>query len=271
MPESILNKNLSEIEQIDIDSITANILDGKKRKTGEPLAPKTVETLLRNFRQLVKWCVEGGRMQGNLFVKAYKAPQAAPKMYTEDELRILSTPPKTPAHSNFFDLRNYTIVMFLMETGVRRTSLINIRICDVDLRNNQVQIVRSKNKSVYCVRITNVVANLLQKYIFFRTNGQTDVVETDVLFCDQYQRPITQDGINTILKKYVESRGVKYRGIHAFRHSCATMMVKNGATVAEVAQQTGHKDLRQVEGYVHAVQSMPQDKIDKLSPLARFM
>ncbi len=260
------HKPLMEWTQKDLDKITANILSGKKMKTNEPLADTTRETYLRNLRQFVKWLGQNGYISNELYVRRFKAAQAPPKMYTEDELYILSEQPELISRCSFIEIRNYIMVMVLIETGVRKRSLINIRICDVDTKNNQIQIVKSKNKEVYCVRFSENVSLLLKKYIAIRM--QNGVEETDVLFCDSYQRPLTPSGITNILKKYIENKGVKFKGIHAFRHACATMMVKNGANVADVAQQTGHKDLRQVQGYAHAVVAINQEKFSVYSPLA---
>lgn len=265
VPDEIAEKVPIKWTQKDIDRITANIQNGVNQKNGKALAPKTVETYLRNFRVFVKWSVDNGYMKKNLAVTKYKAPQAAPKVYTDEEIRILLTEPTRI--DSFFEIRNFSMLVTLSETGVRKRSLINIRLCDVDMVNNKITIVRSKNGDVYTVGFTDFTKKWLKKYIDVRTNVDTDILETDVLFCDEYQRQLTESGISSIMKKYVTSKGVKYRGIHAFRHYCATAMVKHGATVAEVALQTGHKDLRQVEGYVHTFKSMPQDKLNKFSPL----
>jgi integrase/recombinase XerD len=270
IPEQTKHKPLNEWTQPDLDEIHVAIQKGKQAKKDKPLAKKTVETYLRNFRQLVTWLTDAERlyMASNLHVKSFRAPQAQPKMYTKEEIYALSQPPKALERMTFTELRNYVMTIVLIETGVRRNSLINIKIEDVDIKQRQIQIAQSKNKNVYMVAITQKTADILQKYLTIRAPYMGDVSEHEKLFCDEYQRPLTLNGISTIMRKYVESRGVKNRGIHSFRHSCATMMKQNGASIAEIAQQTGHKDLRQVDGYVHAVTSLPQDKISRLSPLS---
>ena len=259
-------KPLIEWTQKDLDKISANIISGMKMKKEEPLSDKTKETYLRSLRQFVKWMEENNYVDHGLYVRKYKAAQAPPKMYTEEELYILSEPPQNMNRCSFMEIRNYIMVMVLIETGVRKRSLINIRICDVDTTNNQIQIVKSKNKEVYCVRFSENVSILLKKYIAIRMDRAED--DTGFLFCDSYQRPLTEYGVTNILKKYIENKGVKFRGTHAFRHSLVTCMIKNGANVADVAQQTGHKDLRQVQGYAHAVVAINQEKFSMYSPLA---
>ena len=270
IPEDLKQKPLNEYMQQDLDNITSEIMHAQKLKTGEPVADKSKESYLRNFRQFVKWCVSNGKMLSTLYVRGYRAPQAPPKMYTKEELIQLTRPPLIPSRMRFIDTRDYLIAMVFAETGIRRRSLVNIRICDLQLDENRIQIVQSKNKSVYMVAISDNLVSLIKKYLVIRTNTG-DVIETDKLFCDEHQNELKPDAINDIMRRYAAQRGVKCKGVHAFRHSCATLMVENGATVAEVAQQTGHKDLRQVQGYVHAVTAMKKEKFDKLSPLAGIL
>lgn len=270
IPVSIKNTPLDYWTQYDVDLITNNILEGRKMKTGEQLAPQTRETYLRNLRQFVKWCREKKFISENIIVRKYKAPQAPPKMYTEEEIYKLSRPPELLERLPFTEMRNYVICMVLIETGMRRKSLVNLRICDLDLQHNQIQVATSKNGNVYRVTISNNTVVLLDKYLMFRAPSGGGVQATDVLFCDEFQRPLTPDGLSTIMTKYIKSKGVKCRGLHSFRHTTATLMVKNGATVADVAMQTGHRDLRQVQNYVHAVTAMSLDKFNQFSPLANI-
>lgn len=267
IPTKTYNKNLNEWTQPDIDEVMENILKATN-KVGKKLSDVTKETYLRNFRIFIKWCVEKSYVASNLFVRKYKAPQQPQKMYTESEIYKLAEEPPLMHKLSFYDSRNYTMTRVFIETGIRKKSLLNLRICDLDLDGRSIQIVRSKNKEIYRVTISEDLAELLTRYLSNRIAEDTQ--ETDVPFCDQHQRQLSEFGITNIMKKYVESRGVKWRGIHAFRHSCATMMVKNGATIAEVAQQTGHKDFRQVENYARTVTSMSTEKFDRYSPLANM-
>lgn len=271
VPVEIMETPLAQWTQSDIDTIHVGVQNAKNKKTSNDLAGKSKETYLRNFRLFVHWLVQNKYVNRDLFVKPYKAPQAKPKMYTQEEIVKLMQQPIAINRMDFTDFRNYVMVVILAETGVRRSSLVNIKIEDVDLLHNQIQIVKSKNKNVYSVRISSTVCDLLKQYLGVRMPQGSDVKESDVLFCDEYQRPITPDGLNTIMDKYLKKRGVTPKGIHAFRHSAATMMYQNGASLSEVAQQTGHKDLRQVESYVHTVSALQQDKIEKYSPIARIL
>ncbi len=268
IPASIKRKPLNEWSQDDIDIIMSKIVQGKKINNGAALSPVTKESYLRNFRIFIKWCVGEGFLASNLFVKKYKAPQQPQKIYTEQEIYMLASEPELMHRLSFLEMRNYVMCRVLIETGIRKNSLLNLRICDLALETNTIQISKSKNKSIYTVTISDELSELLDRYLTNRIGE--DTLETDVLFCDQFQRQLSEFGITNIMKKYVESKGVKWRGIHAFRHSCATMMIKNGATVAEVAQQTGHRDIRQVENYARIVTSISQEKFNKFSPLANM-
>jgi integrase/recombinase XerD len=267
IPTSLQRKPLNQWTQTDVDDITQAVLNGKKLNS-EPLSPVSKESYLRNLRILFKWCGEKSYMASNIVVRRYKAPQQPQKIYSEQDLYMLAQPPELMHRLSFLEMRNYVMCMVLIETGVRKNSLLHMRICDLDLPENTIKVTTTKNKHIYCVAISDNLVSLLDRYL---TNRITeDTKETDVLFCDQFQRGLTDFGIINIMKKYVESRGVTWRGVHAFRHSCATMMIRNGATTAEVAMQTGHRDIRQIENYARVVTALKQDKFAAYSPLAHM-
>jgi integrase/recombinase XerD len=268
IPETLQRKPLNQWAQKDIDDITQAILSGKKINSGEPLSPVTKESYLRNLRIFTKWCANKSYIACHIIVRKYRAPQQPQKIYSEQEIYALAQPPELMHRLSFLQMRNYVMCMVLIETGIRKNSLLNIRICDLNLPENSIKITTSKNKHIYCVAISDNLVSLLDRYLANRIT--TDTTETDVLFCDQFQRKLTEYGVINILKKYVVSRGVTWRGVHAFRHSCATMMIKNGATTAEVAMQTGHRDIRQVENYARIVTGLRQDKFAVYSPLANM-
>ena len=267
VPFELYETPLSEWTQVDIQNIVYDIASGTSISTRKPLAKKTIESYLRNFRIFIAWCVATNRMKNGLSVQSYRAPQSQPKMYTDEELRIILTPPAAFKPLTFLELRNYVMCLVLTETGIRKNSLLNLTINDVDLRRSVLTIRTSKNKYVYCTAFSDTTKDYLERYISVRTKDKS-VTKDDYLFTDSYQRQLTEYGIVSILKKYITDKGVQFRGLHAFRHSCATRMAINGATSSEIAQQTGHRDIKQVDNYVHAVTALDKEKFDKYTSLS---
>ena len=61
--------------------------------------------------------------------------------------------------NNEFDytsVRNKLIIELLYSTGIRRSELINLKLCDVDFNQNQIKVLGKRNKERYIPLLTNV-------------------------------------------------------------------------------------------------------------------
>jgi integrase/recombinase XerD len=61
-------------------------------------------------------------------------------------------------------------------------------------------------------------------------------------------RPLHQTTLGRIIKRRMLNHGIEseYFGTHALRHSCATELLRKGASLAEIADFLGHRDIRSV-------------------------
>ncbi len=75
-------------------------------------------------------------------------------------------------------------------------------------------------------------------------------VEPDTLFFNQAGK--SDDGSNTgwVLRQYLQQAGISpARSPHAFRYSCATHMLENGADIRHIADLLGHRKIDTTGGY----------------------
>ena len=74
-----------------------------------------------------------------------KADEAPIKTYTDHELQELLKKPDI-RKCNFSTYRSWVIINFLLSTGIRQNSLINLKIRDVDFDNALVHVNVTKNR-----------------------------------------------------------------------------------------------------------------------------
>lgn len=72
----------------------------------------------------------------------------------------------------------------------------------------------------------------------------------------------------TKFKKYLRRAGLP-GSPHALRHTCAAMMVSNGATLEEVAGVLGHKNLKTTQIYAHLSHEAKERAINRLPRLKK--
>ena len=75
----------------------------------------------------------------------------------------------------------------------------------------------------------------------------------------------TNEQTNIDLKKWVEAAGItKDVTFHVARHTAATLLLNSGASLATVAFQLGHKDVRMTQIYAKITNRSQEEAIDGL-------
>lgn len=164
----------------------------------------------------------------------------------------------------FTGLRDYTIMLLLLETGVRANELIGIDITDIVWSQKVIRIRNTKGGYERFVPIQKQMIDVLKKYIAIRGS-----VETNSLF-------ITQDN-TSLSKKQMQDRirecGVRAKiknvrcSPHTFRHTFAKLSVMNGANAFQLQAILGHSTLEVTKVYVNLFSNEVQEGHSKFSPL----
>lgn len=165
---------LEDTEQC-IDTITEEdvedyILYFKEKGT---VSDTTINTNLRMVRAFLYWCMERRYME-RFPVRMIRADEPIKEPYTADELeRLLKAPNKSTC--SFAEYRNWVIVNFLLGTGCRASTLINLRIEDIDLSASTVLFRHMKARNQIVAPLTRRLGRLLEEYLGYRneTHRQT--------------------------------------------------------------------------------------------------
>lgn len=80
--------------------------------------------------------------------------------------------------------------------------------------------------------------------------------------------PLKETSIANIKNKACKEAGVKQIRIHDFRHSCASLLINNGAKINLVAEYLGHSDIKMtLNTYSHLYDSELNKVVEKLNNL----
>ncbi|MFN3613573.1 MAG: tyrosine-type recombinase/integrase [Rubrimonas sp.] len=138
----------------------------------------------------------------------------------------------------------YTVVVVALSTGARYSEIMNLRWRDIDLKRGVARLEQTKNKERRALPLTHHALTLLQEldaevlpddtaYVFARADGKAPME----------------------LRKHwyraMENAGIDDFRFHDLRHSAASYLAMNGATLAEIAEVLGHKTLQMVKRYAH--------------------
>lgn len=192
-------------------------------------------------------------------VKLPKADKAPIQTYTDEELRKLLKKPnvKTCIFSTY---RSWVIVNFLLSTGIRQNSLVNIKTRDVDFDNRIVYVNTTKNRKPLIIPLNEDIIKILQEYLQYR-GGKPD----DWLFCSVYGEQLTKSSNYHALWDYCHERGIETTGVHRFRHTFAKKWTTMGGSVVVLQKILGHSSLAITEGYLNLLTSDLKSEMDEIN------
>ena len=124
---------------------------------------------------------------------------------------------------NFAQYRDWVFINYLMATGNRLSTIINIKIGDIDFDNNSIILKKTKNRSQQIIPISNSLKIVLVEYLKYRAGANEDY-----LFCTSTGTQLTPNSIKPSIRKYNRARGVSKTSIHLFRHTFAKNWILNG-------------------------------------------
>ncbi|HBH25846.1 MAG TPA: integrase [Rhodospirillaceae bacterium] len=138
----------------------------------------------------------------------------------------------------------YPVVVLALSTGARLNEVLGLRWPQVDVGAGRIVLHDTKNTERRVLPLAGHAREVIREW------GRVRRVDTDLLFPNSLHpdRPIDIRGPwNTALAK----AGIADFRFHDLRHSAASYLAMNGATLAEIAEVLGHKTLQMVKRYAH--------------------
>jgi site-specific recombinase XerD len=230
--------DLSKVAAVDIAKFMQHLTS---RKT--PFRDKTPPTHLRNFFQFL---FKSGRTDVNLAPSvprmAHRRGSALPRYLMRDQVEALLAAAKVDTP---IGRRNYAMVLLLARLGLRAQEVITIQIGDIDWRAGEL-LVRGKGQQHDRLPLPQDVGEALSSYV--RDDRKTT---SRMLFVAQKvprEAFVDAQVLNGILKTAFKKTNLKpptrYVGSHILRHSLATDMVRNGASLDEIGDVLRHRGRR---------------------------
>jgi integrase len=171
-----------------------------------------------------------------------KEPRGRVRFLSEDERPRLLEACRT---SDSPDL-NAAVVLSL-STGGRRMEILGLRWGQVDFARRAITLLETKNGEIRSLPLVGHAFDLMGE------RAKVQRIDTDLVFPGRKKnRPVDLRGpFETAVKR----AGIEDFRWHDLRHSAASYLAMNGATLAEIAEVLGHKTLAMVKRYAHLSQA----------------
>lgn len=142
----------------------------------------------------------------------------------------------------------YIVVVLALSTGMRQGEIMGLIWDTVDLSQGRAILHETKNNERRAVAITGHALELLKELSKVRRIDSNLLFPTKESTPHKPQKPMDlRSPWETAVKK-AELQDFKF---HDLRHSAASYLAMNGASLAEIAEVLGHKTLQMVKRYAH--------------------
>jgi site-specific recombinase XerD len=236
-----LNIPISDITECDLRHY---IVKDKKRK----ISSSTQMAIINSFKAFFKEM--DGRSFDHTILPRPKMEQKQPDILSTEEIqRILNFTP---------NLKHRSIIALMYSCAIRVSEVINLKVKDIDVKNNKINIRSGKGKIDRVVMLDGSILALLREYwSIYRTK--------EYLFEGEKGGKYSVTSVQNIVKSKAKAAGInKNISSHSLRHSCLTQLIKNGVDLRRVQKIAGHKNINTTANYIKMVDS---DIIDTESPI----
>ena len=193
--------------------------------------------------------------------------RALPKCLSQEQVQLLLSEAGkagTPESE-----RDATILELLYATGLRVTELVSLNVQDLDLQESYIRC-WGKGSRERIVYLYPQATDGLKEYL----GGARRILlgnhkEEPALFVNHRGERLTRQWVWNILKTYGKKVGVEERITpHTLRHSFATHLLENGASLRHVQELLGHSSISTTQVYTHLTSAHLRQEYEKSHPRA---
>lgn len=230
--------------------------------------PCTINIRLRTIKSYLKWLHRERYLDEDisLRLKLVKEPLDTIKPLSDSDVKkILKIPDKT----TFVGLRDFVIMVVMLDCGVRVGELVNLKIEDVDFRSRYINVPAeiTKSRTFRQMPISSKTIELLKEMVSITKDS-----DTEYLFPSAYVNQLETNQVINSFSKYGKLAKIKAKcTCHVWRHTFAVNFIKGGSNVFTLQRILGHSTLDMTRRYIQLTNTDLLRKHKEVSPLNRFL
>ena len=246
---------LADVTPAKITECRDKLLSGTT-KQGRQRSPSTVVRYMAALSHAFTIAInEWGWLEASPMwkVKKPREPRGRVRFLSDDEReRLLEACEKSD------NTYLYPVCVLAISTGMRQGEILGLTWDVVDLNLGRITLHDTKNGEIRIVPIVGKALEELKKY------AEVKRIDTPFLFPGRVNSHKPMD-LRAPWKDALASAKVEDFRFHDLRHSAASYLAMNGATLAEIAEVLGHKTLQMVRRYAHLSEAHTAKVVEKMN------
>lgn len=236
-----------------INKTRAEIADTPTR-TGKPKSNSTINRYLAALSVVLSYAVkELEWLDINPMTKVSKMPEPRGRVrYLSDDERTKLLEQVKLAQNPYL----YPAVLLALTTGARRMEVLGLKWQDINLEKCWIVLQDTKNGERRGIPLVEPALSAI-KHLYNRRK------KSDYVFPSHNgTKPFD---ITRSWHVALSKAGIEDFHFHDLRHTCASYLAMNGATMGEIATVLGHKTLQMTKRYSHLSDAHTQSLVEKMN------
>ena len=213
----------------------------------EDLSNRSINRMISTLKTFYKYCMREGLVERSPMtgVRNLKLPKNLVKFVPESDINKVT----------FENCDDYTIkrdeLLFevLYQTGIRKAELIGMKDSDVDRMAMRIKVLGKRNKE----RFIPIGRNLLQMIEHYQAlrDERFDTHPDRLLLNDKGEEMTPYFVYNKVHQLLEGVTSLRQKSPHVLRHTFATHLLDEGASLVAIQKLLGHTDLATTQVYAH--------------------
>jgi integrase/recombinase XerC len=233
---------INDVKLINHKDIRAYIVIMVEAGNENSTVNRKLSTLKTYFKFLKRQnCIDINPM---LKIQGLKTKKRLPQFVPENQIWDKSLFCKN--EDQFSNLRDELILELFYQTGIRLDELINLKLSNVN--DKSIKVIGKRNKE----RIIPITTELDKLIIHFQMERAKVLSDSEFLIITKVGKKLSPKFVYSKVNYYLSiATNLKKKSPHVLRHTFATHMLNNGASLESIKKILGHTDLVATQVYTH--------------------
>jgi len=165
-------------------------------------------------------------------------------------------------------VRDRAMVEAMVLGGLRRCEVLGLRLGDLRPAERRVMVVEGKGGHQ---RMVSISARFFRSVTVYMQTERPEKAETDRLFVvlkgKRRGAPLSEDGLEEIIRAAKARAGLAHATCHELRHTCFTRLREAGMALEAIQAQAGHRSIETTRLYLHLSNDWLADEYQRAAAL----